>query len=616
MPISHKHTPFQYSEYISALPADELIRVGTIKQQLYNEGVAKVQNQIDTLDQYGLTILKDEDKKYFTQEMDKFMKTINEGAAKTDFANMNSLKDLLSVGRPLENDPYILNAIQSSAEVKRRQQALASMKPEERSAANDFDFMSEAYDYLADSKVGAKISNAGKAYTPYVNLSKKYMEVVDKIKPQTIQVPQFVNGRWIVTTKTEELSAARLNQAFEASLDESGRNQLRIDTKYDLYARGKENVAGEYVNNNLFLSQETARSIQATQADIDATTKLLQRYPDPATSQSLEDKKAILKELQLRQQVYATNATKTLNDITEGDLIDFHKNKFISNLSNAYAYKNVEQDIKTDPYGELAVKHSYDVAMENLRTFNNLELEREKEMMAAFKGKEVATTAAGFMSIFNPDPKIDNYTEKVSNKNGASYLFDQSEENINKWEAAQNKYNSAPNALEKLKALRTLVGDFQYDAGKVTGLPKSKNQSDVSNAMFAAKKQKDYEFYVLNDLIKSYEKIQDYEKKTDAQIRITYPNGLQDRMSPQDFLSRGLDDLIDTVSGAKKVELFVDGNTKQDDVLEVLKTYQDLTTGTVQNPAMFKASSQQIGNYLRDRGQGGFLGTYIDTRKP
>lgn len=614
MPISHKHTPFQYSEYISALPADELIRVGTIKQQLYNEGVAKVQNQIDTLDQYGLTILKDEDKKYFTQEMDKFMKTINEGAAKTDFANMNSLKDLLSVGRPLENDPYILNAIQSSAEVKRRQQALASMKPEERSAANDFDFMSEAYDYLADSKVGAKIANAGKAYTPYVNLSKKYMEVVDKIKPQTIQVPQFVNGRWIVTTKTEELSAARLNQAFEASLDEAGRNQLRIDTKYDLYARGKENVASEYVNNNLYLSQETARSIQATQADIDATTKLLQRYPDPATSQSLEDKKAILKELQLRQQIYANNATKTLNDITEGDLIDFHKNKFISNLSNAYAYKNVEQDIKTDPYGELAVKHSYDVAMENLRSFNNLELEREKEMLAAFKGKELATTAAGFMSIFNPDPKIDNYTEKVSNKNGASYLFDQSEENIKKWQAAQNKYTAAPNALEKLKALRSLVGDFRYDSGKITGLPLN-TQADIGTSMLESKKQKDYEFYVLNDLIKSYEKIQNYENKPGAQIRITYPNGLQDRMSPQDFLSRGLDDLIAPVSGAKKVELYV-GNTKQDDVLEVLKTYQDLTSGTAQKPAMFKASSQQIKNYLGDQGiDESYLGRYIDIKK-
>ena len=77
MAISHKHSPFVYPDYISPLPADELIRVGTIKQQLYNEGVAKVQNQIDTLDQYGFSIVKEEDKKYFSQEMDKFMKAIN-----------------------------------------------------------------------------------------------------------------------------------------------------------------------------------------------------------------------------------------------------------------------------------------------------------------------------------------------------------------------------------------------------------------------------------------------------------------------------------------------------------------------------------------------------------
>jgi hypothetical protein len=613
MPISHKHSAFAYSDYISPLPADELIRVGTIKQQLYNEGVAKVQNEIDTLDQYGLSILKEEDKKYFTQEMDKFMKTLNEGAAKTDFANMNSLKDLLSVGKPLENDPYILNAIQSSAEVKRRQQALSSMKPEERSAANDFDFMSEAYDYLSDKRVGAKISNAGKAYTSYINLSKKYMEVVDKIKPETTQVPQFVNGRWIVTTKTEELSAARLNEAFEASLDEAGKNQLRIDTKYDVYARGKENVAGEYVNSNLYLSEETARSIQATQADIDATTRLLQKYPDPATKQDLENKKARLQELEIRQRIYSTNATKTLDDISEADLIDFHKNKFISNLSNAYSYRNVEQDIKADPYGELAVRHSYDVAMENLRTLNNLEVEREKEMMARVKVKDVITTGAGFLSLFNPDPKVDNYTEKVSNKDGSKYLFDQSPENVNKWETAHNKYNSATNTVDKLKALRTLIRDFAYDSQKVTGLVKTKDLK-TNDIILDSRKQKAYGIELVDNLISSYDKIQKYASNPSAQIKVTFPDGQYEIISTQDFLNTSLDDLIAPLSGAKKIELYA-GNNKQD-VFQALKTYQELTKGTINSPAMFKADEKQIKAYLDDAGMDpNLLGTYLSLRK-
>jgi hypothetical protein len=613
MPISHKHSGFVYPDYISPLPADELIRVGTIKQQLYSEGVAKVQNEIDTLDQYGFSILKEEDKKYFTQEMDKFMKTLNEGAAKTDFANMNSLKDLLSVGKPLENDPYILNAIQSSAEVKRRQQALSSMKPEERSAANDFDFMSEAYDYLSDKRVGAKISNAGKAYTPYINLSKKYMEVVDKIKPETTQVPEFVNGRWIVTTKTEELSAARLNEAFEASLDEAGRNQLRIDTKYDVYARGKENVAGEYVNSNLYLSQETARSIQATQADIDATTRLLQKYPDPATKQDLENKKARLQELEIRQRIYSTNATKTLDDISEADLIDFHKNKFISNLSNAYSYRNVEQDIKADPYGELAVRHSYDVAMENLRTLNNLEVEREKEMMERVKGKDLITTGAGFLSLFNPDTKVENYAEKVSNKDGSKYLFDQSPENIKKWETAHNKYNSATNTLDKLKALRTLVGDFAYDSKKVTGLAETKDLKN-NDIILDSRKQKAYGVELLNNLISSYDKIQKYANNPSAQIKVTFPDGLSEVISAQDFLGRSFDDLIAPLSGADKVELYA-GDNKQD-LFKTLKTYQELTKGTTNSPAAFKASPEQMRNYLRDQGyDDSFLGKYIEPRQ-
>ena len=101
MPISHKHVPFQYSDYISPLPADELIKIGSVKQSLYNEGVEKVQKRIDELDKYGFQIEKPEDREYFSQEMDKLIKSVNESSAKTDFSNMANVRSILSIGRPL-----------------------------------------------------------------------------------------------------------------------------------------------------------------------------------------------------------------------------------------------------------------------------------------------------------------------------------------------------------------------------------------------------------------------------------------------------------------------------------------------------------------------------------
>ena len=214
MAISRNHTPFQYSEYISPLPADELIRVGTIKQQLYNEGVAKVQNQIDTLDQYGFSILKEEDKNYFSQEMDKFMKAINEGAAKTDFANINSLRDLLSVSRPLENDPLILNAIKASQEVQRRQQVISSLDSKDRGPANDYFYMQDVYDYLSDGKVGSKLSS-GKEYMPYIDVNGKIASRIKDLKADTYQGLVSRSNGFLDIATIEELTKIKVAESIQ-----------------------------------------------------------------------------------------------------------------------------------------------------------------------------------------------------------------------------------------------------------------------------------------------------------------------------------------------------------------------------------------------------------------
>jgi hypothetical protein len=326
----------------------------------------------------------------------------------------------------------------------------------------------------------------------------------------------------------------------------------------------------------------------------------------------LEDKQSILKELEIRQKIYATNATKTLDNISESDLVSFHKNQFISNLSNAYAYKNIEQDIKADPYGELAVKHSYDVAMENLRTLNNIEAEREKDIIARLKGKDVVTAGAGFLSIFNPDPEVENYAEKVSTAAGGQYLFDKNPKNVEKWEDAYKKYNSATNALDKLKALKTLVKDFRYDAVKVTGRS-GKTDKEIQDAILDSRKQKAYEIELLDNLVKSYEKIQKYQNDRTAQIRVTYPDNNTDIISVETFLSQSFNNLIAPLSGAKKIELYA-GNNKGENVFEVLKDFQELTQGSRTKPAKFKQSGKQLEQYFLDQGLENPLGKYLDVK--
>jgi hypothetical protein len=341
MPISHKHSAFVYPEYISPLPADELIRVGTIKQQLYNEGVAKVQNQIDTLDQYGLSILKEEDKRYFSQEMDKFMKAINEGAAKTDFTNINSLKNLLSVGRPLEADPLIMNALQSTQEIQRRQQTLASLDPEDRDPANDYYFMQDVEDYLKDGKVGSKLGN--REYIPYVDPTEYMSDTLENVKAD-ITSDIVKNNGYLNKIEVEELTNEKLKQWMETNLPTKIRQQIQLDAMYTTKDIDRNQMVKHYVDTRTMQYNQTMEMIQKYEAN--------KKYLD---DQDIKD----YKRLQRTAAVLKNNLENLPNspETAYNAWVNDHYNSYLTGQADLYAYRKEKKSIEADPFS-LASYHS------------------------------------------------------------------------------------------------------------------------------------------------------------------------------------------------------------------------------------------------------------------
>lgn len=624
MAISHKHQLYKYSDYISPLPADELVKVALKKQSLYDEGVGKIDKRIEELNQYGLSIRKTQDQEYFNREMSKFINAVNESSAKTDFSNMANVRNILSIGKPLENDPNIINAIQGSAEITRRQKMLASLKPEERAAANDFDFMKDAYDYLSDGKVGSKISNAGRSYTAYRDLSKKFTEVFSKIKPSTISVPTMSpDGKWIIQTKTEGVDAAKLREAFEATLDEADKNQLRIDTRYDMHARGKDNIAQEYKATNEYYSAQTSQAIESGKLELDKLSARYARVKDPATLQNIEDVKKRINELEIRRNIFANNSTKTADQLSEEELVGFHKNQFISNLANAYAYKSQETTIKEDPYHMEQVRFSHDIALKNIDKMNQIEVEERKMINERFKDMNLITASAGFTSLFAPmipgKGEASAYLTKITSDIGKNYLIDPKQ--VKRWEQVQEKYENTTNPLSKMVHLRELlqlrydspslleqneeynkkVSNFETlikqakDAGDTKKAKELENQQAAytSNVILQSQKEKDRLYENLGDLITSYKKIKEYEKSPFAKIRLIFPGTRQPKdISINDFLSRPLDQLIQY---AGEVELY-DGNVKQK--LESITTMNNLFKDYSENQKSVVSPGTDFKSYL------------------
>jgi len=441
MAISHRHQSFNYPEYVSPLPADELIKMGVMKQQLYDQGVEKVQKRIDELDQYGFDLVKEEDKQYFSQEMDKFIKAVNESAAKTDFSVLPNVRNILSIGRPLENDPLLLNAIQSSAEYRRRQAELSKMSPKDRSAANDWYYMSDAYDWISDKKVGAKLST-GKEYTPYIDPAKYISESVGKMKG-IIESKIISENGFLKKQDVEKLTEQRLREWMENSLPASVVNQIRIDAEF----KAKDVSPEEFKNYYFDIANE---SLNETKEAI----YYLESLPTLTKEQQQDYETYVARKDMLEDQ---------MNNIQDSDTdakemwLNNQYNKFITGQARSYAYRKEKEDWKANPYSLLASKSE---AARSLAKYKS-DLRKEeyiaklKEDVKYGKGK---TAKKPSISEQERENQVNNIKQKI-NSYGTT-----STEGI---ETPEFKLKEAGIVQDVLRQALQSKGDLSEDALKV-----------------------------------------------------------------------------------------------------------------------------------------------------
>ena len=92
------------------------------------------------------------------------------------------------------------------------------MKPGERSVVNDYYYMHDVNDYVKSGKLGQKIGY-GKEYTPYVDLSKDWMEFMKTQKPnqtESFDMSSSMGPAYIEKVTTEGFNATDLANKFKA----------------------------------------------------------------------------------------------------------------------------------------------------------------------------------------------------------------------------------------------------------------------------------------------------------------------------------------------------------------------------------------------------------------
>lgn len=405
MPISHNHTKFEYPDYIAPLPADDLVKIALKKQELYDQGIAQVQSQVDAYSDLRNNIYTDVEKAYFDETMTKYVTAINSSAG-LDFSKKANLNAVLNIGKPLEKDKNIINAIQNGKEIQRRQKSLNELDQTKRSASNDWFYMNDVQDYLNSNQLGVSLSK-DKAYIEFYDISDKVMEYVKTLSKEQ-QNEFFTDTDGTPQGYIQKISQQGFNQTELATrikgmlaTDPRAMQQLTIDARYNFNQLGKENAYIGYIEDQTLKEAAVSTQLEDTQTLIAELERSNARIKSPAVEQRIKSLRQNLVELTQYNQQLKLNSNKTIDQFNMEDYFQIYENKFITNLSNTYATQKISRDLKDDKVWDNLQKMN----LEYYKSTLDINKEKAKARIDASKGENLLKKRTELWKMNNIAPQ-------------------------------------------------------------------------------------------------------------------------------------------------------------------------------------------------------------------
>ena len=166
----------KFNPYIQQLPVEAMVKVGMEKQKRYDEGLQKIQAQIENV--AGLDVVRDIDKQYLQSKLGELGNNLKSFAA-SDFSNFQLVNTVSGMTGQIVKDKNVINAVQSTRTYRK---GLADMetynKEGKGSPSNDWDFKDKASRWLSSTDINTTFNAA---YSPYTNYKKNALEVIKSL---------------------------------------------------------------------------------------------------------------------------------------------------------------------------------------------------------------------------------------------------------------------------------------------------------------------------------------------------------------------------------------------------------------------------------------------------
>ena len=337
-----------FNPYVQTIPVDEMISVGMYKQQKYDEGIQKIQTNIDNI--AGLDVVRDVDKAYLQSKLNQLGNNLT-SVAGGDFSNFQLVNSVNGMTNQIAKDPNVLNAIASAKTYRKGLEDMAAANKDGKgSASHDWLYKTDANEWLNNQDINKTFTGG---YKQYSNYQKNAQEVIKAlVKNETGKDVAFEtgpNGEMIVLdamTRTEiaGITPERIQSALMIGLSPNDWQSMQIDGRYNYSNATPEQFVSD-VNKSYktdYDKYKTKRDEIAGAIDTANTIEVKQRLQ--------KDLDAYDKELSRISTEYG-NVTKTF---AQGDVESakarLHTTKWMNNFSQTFASQSVKQTFESSPF--------------------------------------------------------------------------------------------------------------------------------------------------------------------------------------------------------------------------------------------------------------------------
>lgn len=387
-----------FNPYTPQLPVDAMVSVGREKQQRYDEGVQKIQTSIDNV--AGLDIIRDVDKSYLQSKLNQLGDNLKVVAA-GDFSNFQLVNSVSGMTSRIAKDTNIQNAVYSTRRYRKGTEDMESFNKEGKgSPSNDWDFKTQANNWMNNGDVKATFNGS---YNPYTDYKKNALELIKALtKDETITDDAFTIDKKgnlviidaLVRKKFAGLSPEKIQQTLLSGLSPADYKQMGIDGRYNYSNMDAPSFISTVNNSYKEKLEPYSEKRNILNNSLDSTKSVAERSIIESQIASID------KEMKSISEEYKGISGTFANGDVESAKARLHTVNFLKGFSKAFSYTQISQTIEANPYADMAMRREVKNQDRELSLMRMMQEERHFNLTREDKIKAAELKAKGSSGVY------------------------------------------------------------------------------------------------------------------------------------------------------------------------------------------------------------------------